>query len=318
MVIKIRHKLRIMRQILEHCFSDKHISPITDVNAGEIFCSYCGIVLFEKLVDRSNESNMLMNDNYIDKTQNGPPSKIAISDMSKSSIISKRNFDARGNKLLAKNKIHFSRLRFWDSRSKRNNKEKNQVRAFTILDAYASKLNIPENAREQAAYIYREAMKKNIIRGSSISSMVAASIYAACKQLDIPRSVDEVSEIANMKRKLLSKTYRRLVKNLELKIISLEIDYISKIASSVAVSEKTSRLAHKIIDDFKKDRIHVGKNPIGIAGASIYLSAINHNEHVPMAKISKKTNISIVTIRKISKLLKPFAAKYIKSIDLGA
>jgi len=62
--------------------------------------------------------------------------------------------------------------------------------------------------------------------------------------------------------------------------------------------------------------MHVGKNPIGIAGASIYLSAINHNEHVPMAKISRKIDISVVTIRKISKLLKPFASKYIKSIDV--
>ncbi|MCV0366098.1 MAG: transcription factor TFIIB [Nitrosopumilus sp.] len=305
-----------MEQILEYCFNEKHISPITDVNTGEIFCSNCGIVLLEKSVDRSNDSNMLTKDNYMNKTRNGPPSKIAISDMSKSSIISKGNFDANGNKILVKNKIHFSRLRFWDSRIKMDKKEKNLVRAFTILDAYASKLNIPENAKEHSAYIYRKAMEKNIIRGSSIPSIMAASVYTACKQLSIPRSADEISKVANMKRKLLSKTYRRLVKNLELKINVTEIDYTSKVANTLSVSEKTARLAHKIIDDFKKEGIHVGKNPIGIAGASIYLSAINHNDYIPMAKISQKTDISIVTIRKTSKLLKPFAAKYIKSIDV--
>lgn len=305
-----------MKQILEYCFNEKHTSPITDVNTGEIFCGDCGMVLLEKSVDRSDGSNILTRDDYMNKTRNGPPSKIAISDMSKSSIISKGNFDANGNKILAKNKIHFSRLRFWDSRIKMDKKEKNLVRAFTILDAYASKLNIPENAKEHSAYIYRKAMEKNIIRGSSIPSIMAASIYAACKQLSIPRSADEVSKVANMKRKLLSKTYRRLVKNLELEINAVEIDYASKIANTLSVSEKTSRLARKIIDDFKKEGSHIGKNPIGIAGASIYLSAINHDDHIPMVKISQKTDISIVTIRKISRLLKPFAAKYIKSIDI--
>jgi transcription initiation factor TFIIB len=305
-----------MKQILEYCFSNKHISPITDIITGEIFCGNCGIVLLEKSVDRSDKLNRLTKEGHTDKIRNGPPSKISVSEMSKSSIISKGNFDANGNKILAKNKIHFSRLRLWDSRSKRDKKERNFLRAFAVLDAYASKLNIPENAKENSAYIYRKAVEKNIIRGSSITSMMAASTYTACKQLGIPRSVDEVSRVANIRRKLLTKTYRRLVKNLELKINATEIDYTSKVANMLSVSEKTSRLAHKIINDLKKEGIHVGKNPIGISGASIYLSAIHHNEHIPMAKISKKTNISVVTIRKISKLLKPFAAKYIKSIDL--
>lgn len=305
-----------MKQILEYCFSNKHASPITDLTTGEIFCGNCGIVMLEKPVCEFDGTNMSTNDGYTNKTGNGPPSKISMSDMSKSSIISKRNFDANGNKILSKNKIHFSRLRFWDSRSKIDKKERNFLKAFTVLDAYASKLNIPHNTKEYSAYIYRKAMEKHVIRGSSIHSMMAASVYTACKQFGIPRSVDEISKVANIKRKLLTKTYRRLIKNLELKIDTTEIDYTSKVANMLSVSEKTARLAHKIIEDFKKEGIHIGKNPIGISGASIYLAAINHNEHISMVRISKKTDISVVTIRKTSKLLKPFAAKYIKSIDI--
>jgi transcription initiation factor TFIIB len=303
-----------VRQILDYCFKDKHTSLITDITNGEVCCSDCGAVLLEKIVDHSSAVTTHPED-FMTTAQNGPPSKIAISDMAKSSIISKKNYDSAGNKLNSNTKRRFSRLRLWDSRSKTVRKEKNLIKAFAILDAYASKLNIPENAKEHAAYIYRKALEKKIIRGSSIPSIMAGSVYIACKQLGIPRSVDETIEVANIPKRKLSKAYKRLVKNLELKIDSSDTDYVSKVANSLSVSEKTKRLACKVIEDVKNAKIHVGKKPLGITAASVYLCAINYDEHVSMAKISKVTNVSTVTIRKTVKLLKPFAAKYIKSID---
>lgn len=301
--------------MMKYCCGDNHTSPITDINTGEICCSDCGTVLIEKTMDGRADSTFSKED-YLTKTRNGPPAKISISDMAKSSTISKSNIDASGNRLLSKNIGYFSRMRFWDSRTKSNRKERNLMRAFVLLDAFASKLNMPENAKEHAAYIYRKAVEKNIIRGNSINSMMAASVLAACKQLGIPRSIDDVSNVSYINKKSLSKTYRRLIKNLELKVVSLDIDYVSKVANSLSVSEKTSRLANKIIDDAKKENMHLGRNPIGISAASVYLSAINYNEHVPYARISRKTNISTVTLRKLSRLLRPIAAKYIKSIDV--
>ena len=304
-----------MKQMMEYCYGDNHTSPITDVNTGEICCSDCGTVLIEKTIDGTSESTFAK-DNYLTKARNGPPAKISVSDMSKSSIISKSNIDASGNRLRSKNIVYFSRMRFWDSRTKSSRKEHNLVRAFAILDAFASKLNMPENAKEHAAYIYRKAVEKNIIRGSSINAMMASSVLASCKQLGIPRTVDDVANVSNISKKSLSKTYRRMIKNLGLNVISLDIDYVSKVANSLSVSEKASRLANKIVSDAKKENMHLGKNPIGISAASVYLSAINYDEHVTYAEISRKTNISTVTLRKLSRLLRPIAAKYIKSIDV--
>ncbi|QDI89233.1 transcription factor TFIIB [Candidatus Nitrosopumilus sp. SW] len=306
-----------MNQMLEYCFENKHTSPITDVVTGEICCSDCGAVIIEKTIDRSNGLMTPTKEDYMNKTQNGPPTKISTSNMSQSTTISRKNHDSTGNRLHNDTRRHFSRLRIWDSRSKIDRNERNLVKAFTILDAYASQLGIPENAKEHAAYIYRKAVENNLIMGSSIPSMVAGSVYVACKQLGIPRSADDTTRICNISKRKLSKAYKRLVKNLELKIDPSETDYISQVANSLSVSEKTKRLAIKIIDDVKKEKVHVGKKPLGITAAAVYLSAINYSEHVSMAKISKVTNISTVTIRKITKLIKPFAAKYIESIDVG-
>lgn len=304
-----------MNQNLHKCIEKKFVI-VTDEDTGEVFCSSCGEVLKERLVDMSSDARTYSKEQYLSKTRTGTPSKISMFDMGNSTTINKHDRDSTGRFIPSKNKMHFSRLRLWDSRSKKKHKERNLTDAFTMLDAMAVKLNLPENAKERAAYMYRKAVERNIIRGNSINSMVSATVYVACKQLGIPRSIDEIATTANIKRKTLSRTIRRIIQKLEIDTTTAKINYIPKVANSVELSERSVRLSNKIIEDAKKEKLHVGKNPIGLSVASVYLSAIGCGECVSMAKLSKKHNISTVTIRKLVKMLRPFAAKYIDSIEI--
>lgn len=306
-----------MRQqtIVHNCSKDDQSSLVTDVHNGEVCCSTCGEVIVEKIMDRSNETRSFTKEEYLSKTRNGSPSKMSMFDMGNSSTISNSNTDAAGNSLSAKNKSHFSRIRIWDSRSKKRSKERSLVNAFTILDSFTNKLALPESVKEQSAYIYRKAVEKKIIRGSSVRATMAGAVYAACKQSGIPRTLDEISHSANINRKTLSRAYRRLIRKLELNVTSRKIDYVSKVANSVKVDEKICRISSSILEDAKKSNVHVGKNPIGLAAASVYLSSIGNGKDVSMAALSRKSNISTVTIRKLVRMLKPFAAKYIETIE---
>lgn len=303
-----------MNGTMHKCKKQNDLSLVTDTETGEVYCSVCGVVLKEKIVDRSNDSRSFSKEEYFSKTRNGSPTKISMFDMGNSSTIAKKNVDATGKSISSKNKSHFSRLRLWDSRSKRSSKESSLIQGFIILDSIVNRLGLPENTRENSAYLYRKAVEQKIIRGTSIRSMMSASVYTSCKQFGIPRSLDEVAESANITRKTLSRTYRRLVRKLNLDVTSSRVDYVSKIANSVDVSEKIQRLSYKILDDAKKSNVHTGKNPIGVAAGAVYLSAIGSGKNVSMATLARKTKISTVTIRKISRLLKPFAAKYIETI----
>lgn len=301
--------------IVHNCIIEDEPSLITDIHSGEVCCSTCGEVLDERIIDRSSETRSFTKEEYISKTRNGSPSKISMFDMGNSSAISKSNTDASGNSLSARNKSHFSRIRLWDSRSKKSSKERSLVNAFTLLDSFTNKLALPENVKEQSAYIYRKAVDKKIIRGSSVRATMAGAVYAACKQSGIPRTLDEVSNTANINRKTLSRAYRRLIRKLDLDVSSIKIDYISKVANSAKVGEKIRRISSNILEDAKKKDVHVGKNPIGLAAASVYLSSIGNGKDISMASLSRKSNISTVTIRKLVRMLKPFASKYIQTIE---
>lgn len=303
-----------MNQISLHkCVQKKPIVITDDIN-GELFCGLCGTVLKEKIVDRSHDVGSFSKEVLNTKKRTGPPLKTSIFDMGSSSVIPKTNIDSSGKYISSTNKFHFSRLRRWDSQSKHNQKNKKLIRAFILLNSIKSKLNLPENVRERSAYIYRKASEKNIVRGNSTNSMIAAAVFVACKQLGIPRSLYEISHVVNIKRKMLSHTYRRLVSKLELDVVSNSVDYVTKVANSVGADEKTKRLSHQILNDAKKDKVHVGKNPVGLAAGAVYLSGIGVGKNISMSKISSESNISTVTIRKIVRILRPFAAKYIETI----
>lgn len=99
--------------------------------------------------------------------------------------------------------------------------------ALTELDRESSNLGLPRDIREDAAFIYRNAAKNNLIRGRSIEGMVAASIYTACRRGNIPRTLDEIGEVSKVSKKQLGKNYRFLSRKLGIKLNQLLLQIMS-------------------------------------------------------------------------------------------
>ena len=86
--------------------------------------------------------------------------------------------------------------------------------------------------------------------------MVVASVYAACKEMDIPRRLDEISEAANSDKIFAGRCFRII--SIELGLASSNIDaarYMSKVAENANVSQKAYRTALDLLDVVKKNPI---------------------------------------------------------------
>ena len=93
-------------------------------------------------------------------------------------------------------------------------------------------MGLPRNVRETAAMIYRKAVNKNLIRGRSIEGVVAASLYAACRQCGVPRTLDEVANSSRVGRKEIGRTYRFMTRELKLKLMPTKPqDYVQRFCS---------------------------------------------------------------------------------------
>ena len=138
---------------------------------------------------------------------------------------------------------------------------------------------------------------------------MAASAYIACREVEIPRTLRDIAAASNIKRKHLTKAYRFLLIELDLKVPLVDqMKCIAKVANIANLSEKTKRQAISIMNEVrKKDEIlllSAGKNPMGFAATILYLSSINIGENITQNDIAQAAGVTEVTLRNRLKDLK--------------
>jgi transcription initiation factor TFIIB len=263
-----------------------------------LFCGKCGLVITENITDTGAEWRSFSTDQN-DKTRVGAGTSLTIHDMGLSTIIGVANKDATGKPLTSSMKSSIERLRTWDSRSQAHTSTERNLRiALNEMGKLKDKLALTDSVVEKAAYIYRKAMEKKLVRGRSIQGLVAACLYAACRNTETPRTLYDVAEGMNIRKKDIARCYRLIHKELELKMPVVDpVKGVSRIASIAQLSEKSKRKAIKILNQAKETGLVAGKDPMGIAAASLYLACISTGEIKSQKQISLASGITEVTIR---------------------
>jgi len=280
-------------------------SLLTDENTGEEFCEKCGYVISEKLLSSGPERRSFQNDGF-DSARTGIPISLIMHDMGLSTIINPANKDATGKPLTASMRVAIHRLRTWDNRSQVNNSSSRNLRqALGELSRLKDKISVSTNVLEKAAYIYRKALEKELIRGRSIPAMVAASLYAACRDTETPRTLREIAYAGNVTRKDISRCYRLLHNELELEMPVIDpIQCIARISSKLKIPEKTKRDAAKILKEAQERKESSGKDPMGLAASALYISCVKNGISITQRQVAEAAGITEVTIRNRCKGLK--------------
>jgi len=290
--------VNLISDIKQSCLRCGKTALITDTETGEIFCGGCGFVLSEKLQESGPEWRSFAQDEHGDRARAGAPTSLTMHDMGLATIINPINKDASGKPLTASMKSTIERLRAWDSRSQNEPIERNFRQAFSELDRLKDKLSLSDSVVEKAAYIYRKALEKKMVRGRTISAMMGSALYAACREVETPRTLKDIAETMNVKRKDIARCYRLLLRELSLKMPVVDsVQNVARIASKVGLSEKTKRYAIEILRKAEENKISAGKNPMGLAASALYLSCVKNGEDKTQRDVAEAANITEVTIR---------------------
>jgi len=276
---------------------------ITDSERGEIVCGGCGLILVQNMSDTSYESSGYTLEGFMKQARTGPATSLTMYDRGLSTVIG-TNKDFSGNALPRKTKYEFNRLRTWDQRSKSRNTA-TLSKAFTLLHGMKTKLGIPDNVVENAAYIYRKIVSAKLTRGRTMASLISASLYAACRENNIPRTLDDIANAGNIERRILSRDLRTIIRKLGLNLNQYDTaSFITKISNNMNLKEKIKRDAFEILKRCEKEQITAGKHPVAQAAASLYISCIMNGEKISQKKFSVESGVSDVTIRNRSALIK--------------
>lgn len=298
--------LKSRQRLVEKCPECTSKNLVHDYDSGETICGDCGLVLYEQMLDKGPEWRAFTQDEKASRSRVGMPTSYSIHDKGLSTAISQVDRDAFGRKLPLSTRLQMWRLRKWQIRSRVHSSiDRNLAQAMAELERLSSKVSISKPIKEKAAVIYRKALDKALVRGRSINSVAAAALYAACRKSGSPRTLREISEASLVEKKDVARCYRLLLQELDFHMpISDPLTYVSKIAEKNGVSGKTQGTAIAILRDAKRKRFSAGKDPMGMAAASLYIACLQNNEKITQKDIAEAAGVTEVTVRNRYKALK--------------
>ncbi|MFW9846209.1 MAG: transcription initiation factor IIB, partial [Candidatus Thorarchaeota archaeon] len=283
-----------------------------DYARGERICTTCGLVASDHDADRGPEWRAFTAEERNARARTGAPMRLTIADKGLSTMIDWRNKDASGRTLTSNTRAAIYRMRKWHIRSRvHSSQHRNLGIAMSEMERLASQLGIPHDARETAALIYRKALIKRLVRGRSIESVVAASIYLGCRIHRIPRRLDEVVAEAKTNRKQVGQAVRLIISHVDVDVpLASAKDLIPRLSSDLGLEGRTMRKATEIVRKAKEKRVTIGKDPGGIAGAALYIAGILEEDRRTQREIAKASRVTEVTIRNRYKEL-------VRSLDIS-
>ena len=260
---------------------------------GEVLCKSCGLVVEDKMVDFSPEWREFSSEDGSKRRTGTPLSATNPNRVSDTTIGDRSDM----SKLGSKQRYKMTKLGMWHHRVS-TAIERNLRLAFAELKRISSYLKLPKSVEDDAAEIYREAVQRGLVRGRSMESVIAGSVYAACRRHEVPRTLDEISEASEIEKKEIGRTYRFVTRELQISIMpSNPIDYMARFSSALKLNAGTQSKAVEILEKAQKAELTSGRGPTGIAAAALYVSALIHGEKRTQREVAEVAGVTEVTIR---------------------
>jgi transcription initiation factor TFIIB len=260
-------------EVIKYCDGEKHCSVVADPESGEIICVGCGEVIANGMSQTSTGWNTNLQD-----TQSVMWDRVSATFSlgqpitSQSTLIGKENRDASGRHLDPRLQEKFSNLRKWDHILQFDSETRNLNHIIFSLRRCKEKLGLQYSVIEKTAHIYKKVQHNKMIRGRTTQAVLAACVYIACRQVGIPRTLNDVARANNITCKEISSAYRLIVLKFDLNMPSIDqLLYLVRLANSTGVGEKVKRHSIRVMKEIIKKELSAGKDPMGLAAAVLYL-----------------------------------------------
>ena len=284
---------------IQRCSECGSTRLMRDYESAEIVCMDCGYVVAVKLADRGPEWRAFDNEQREKRARVGAPVTFTIHDKGLSTMIDWHDKDIYGKKLSSSQRAQIYRLRKWQRRIRVSDAmERNLAFALSEITKIANTLSLPKSIFETASVIYRKAVKEKLIRGRSIQGISAASVYIACRQCGLARTLDDIAAASSVSKKEIGRSYRFLVKELNYFIPPLKpSQYVSKFSNQLTMQGKVEEIASRILAVASELKLTSGRGPTGIAAAASYIASLLTGERKTQREIAEIAQVTEVTIR---------------------
>ncbi len=176
--------------------------------------------------------------------------------------------------------------------------------ALSELDTFSKELSIPNVVTDEAASKCKNVLEKGLRRGKLIARTAASSLYAACREREIPVSLDDVAAASSVGRKELAKFYRPLISESDLRIpVADPAEYMAGVDSRAKASEEVQVRALEILSRVEKEGIAAGRRPKGLAVSAFYIASVLEGQRMTQKGAADAAGVREATLGKEYKRL---------------
>jgi transcription initiation factor TFIIB len=287
-------------EVIKYCDGEKHCSVIADQESGEIICVGCGEVIANGMAQIPTEWHVNHHDpQSLMWDQVSATFSFNLPITSQSTLIGKENRDASGRHLDHRLQEKFANLRKWDHILQFDSETRSLNQIILSLRRCKDKLGLQFSVIQKTAQIYKRVQNNKMVRGRTTQAVLAACVYIACRQVGIPRTLNDVARANNITFKEISSAYRQIVLKFDLKMPLIDqLHYLNRLANSTGVCEKVKRHSIRVMDELVKRELTAGKDPMGLAAAVLYLICQQYGDETRTQRFfADIAGVTDVTIR---------------------
>ncbi|EMA61282.1 Zinc finger TFIIB-type domain protein [Halorubrum distributum JCM 13561] len=161
----------------------------------------------------------------------------------------------------------------------------------------ASRLGFAESLRDQACQLFRSAQAESLLRGRSIESMAAASVFAACRCARA-RLLGEVAALVRVAESRVETAYQAL--NTELGLPTPPVtpgQFVPRLAAALDCSDFVRRRTRDLAKRARDATVTAGVHPTGFAAACLYVAGQDHDSGLTQAAVAAAADVTIAMIQ---------------------
>lgn len=170
------------------------------------------------------------------------------------------------------------------------------------LDELVTALELSNEVRQITSAICHQVIAQDLHHRYTAETTVASSLYVAARHIGISIDLGEITDVTQLDRTSLERTYTRLAEELG---SDLDLDsphprkLVARFCSELNVDEPTETAAYRIVDDFSEAELHAGCHPSGVAAGAVYLAARLNDEEKTLTQeeVIDATGVSLTTLR---------------------
>ncbi len=241
-----------------------------------LVCLDCGHVIEEDIIDTGPERRFFTQEDYTKKRT-----------VSGDTILG-----------LPTHQIYIQGDKFISRLIPKDARNRNTLYAMSILNELAVRLNLPKNVKDLVLNYYKLLSEKKTIRKEKVKPIVAALIYIASRKAGVPRPLDKISKVSEVRKKDISKAYRIVKETLKLSVPVLDPErFIIMFGRELGLSGETIQKGLRIIREVKEKGTIIGRDPTGIAAAAIYIATKITGEKITQKQVAEQAGVTEVTVR---------------------